>query len=239
MMDKGEAQARIRRLNEAHERDHDGGYALVAAIKRSYEEIKPSGRAQFAEALADLVRAQDPQLWAVALEALVQLGASREVASLGEDVARSSRDEKWKDNVVLGLLRLDQDQFRDAIVGHVRSSLENPRTLTVPIIAALCRIDRGTCLEVSSAYFAKAHEGGREREVEGFVPAFVRNFMDIDDHMLAELAQRVAARDPEAGRWFAHSLNEYLSKPWILEEFGAARSTRVRAEISEAAHGIN
>jgi hypothetical protein len=239
MMDKREAQEMIRLINEAHKHDRDGGYALAAALKRGYEDAAPSARAPFSEALADLVRAQDPQLCAVALEALVQLGARREVASLGEDIAHTSQDEKWKDNVVLGLLRLEQGQFRDAIVGHLRSSLESPRTLTMPIMAALCRIDPGTCLDVSSAYFTQAHVTGHEREAEGLIPAFVRNFTNVQDHLLAGLVQEVSARDSGAGRWLAHCLNEYLSKPWILEEFGAARSTRVRAEICEAAQGVN
>jgi hypothetical protein len=63
--------------------------------------------------------------------------------------------------------------------------------------------------------------------------------MAVDDHLLAELARKVAARDPAAGRWLARCLNEYLSKPWILEELGDARSTSIRAEISEATHSVN
>jgi len=239
MTDKGEAPARIRRLNEAHEGDHDGGYALVDALVRAHGEADLDGQAQFAEALADFVRAEEPGLWAVALEALVQLGASREVAALGEQALRSSRDEKWKDNVVLGLLRLGQYQFHDPIVAHVRASLASPRTLTVPIIAALCRIDRATCLEISSTYFANAHLGGRQREVEGFIPAFVRNFTSVDDDLLAELAKKVAAQAPAAGRWLAGRLNEYLGKPWILDELGEARTTRIHAAISSATHGVN
>jgi len=238
-MNKTEARERIRQLNDAHESDHDGGYALVEELKQAHGEVEPEGRVLFAEALSDFVRNQDPQLWAVALEALVQLGANREVASLGEEVGQSSRNEKWKDNVVLGLLRLGQGQFHDAIVEHVLSSLESPRHLTVPILAALCRIDRSACLEISSAYFESAHVDERESDVEGFIPAFVRNFIAVDDELLSELVRMVARKNPESARWLGRCLNEYLSKPWMLEELGDGRSTRVRTNIHRAANGMN
>lgn len=238
-MDKTDAQKRIRQLNDAHESDHDGGYALVEALKQAHGELEPEGRGLFARALSDFVRNQDPQLWAVALEALVQLGARGEVAYLAEEVGFSSRDQKWKDNVVLGLLRLGQDQFRDTIVEHVLASLESPRHLTIPILAALCRIDRSACLEISSAYFASAKVEEREITVQGFIPAFVRNFVAVDDELLSDLVRMVAAENPESARWLGRCLTEYLSKPWMLEELGDDRSARVRASIYGAAHGLN
>ena len=238
-MDKEEVRRWIRRLNDEHENDHDGGYALVDALKQAQKQVEPKSQGLFAETLAEFVRAEDPELWAVALEALVQLGSRREVASLGQEVTQSTRDQKWKDNVVLGLLRLDQGEFRDAIIKHVRGSLESPRNLTVPIIAALCRIDRAACLDISSTYFEAAHAGQRVRDVEGFVPAFVRSFLAIDDHLLAELVRRVGGVRPEAGRWLARCLADYLSKPWVVEELGDDRSTSVRADIDAAANVVN
>lgn len=239
MMDNDDARTRIRRLNDEHAGDHDGGYALVEALRRAREEVAPEGRAAFAAALADLVRAPDEQLWAVALEALIQSGETEEVASFGDQIADSSRDDGWKDHIALGLLRLGQRQFRDRIVEHVRVSLEEPRHLTVPIVAALSRIDRDTCLEMSGTYFANAHASGRSQDVEGFVPAFVRNFLAVDDHLLSELARRVVAREPAAGRWLVRSFSEYLSKPWMLKDLGDERSARIRAELASVAKGVN
>lgn len=238
-MNKEKARESILRLNDAHESDHDGGYALVDALKHAHNAIEPEGRGAFTEALADFVRGEDPGLWAVALETLVQLEANAEVESLGKEIALRTRDEKWKDNVVLGLLRLGHSQFRDAIIKHVGASLGAPRNLTVPIVAALCRIDRCACLETSSAYFESAHVDGREGDVEGFIPAFVRNFIAVDDALLSELVRKVAGKNPEAGRWLGQSLNQYLSKPWMLEELGDERCGRIRAAISAAAHGMN
>jgi hypothetical protein len=239
MMGKDEAQGWIRRLNDEHAGDHDGGYALVEALKRASEEVGPESRARFAAALADFVRVQDEQLWAVALEALVQLGESQEVASLGNEITTSTRDDKWKDYIALGLLRLGQRQFREPILEHVRASLGTPRHLTVPIVAALSRIDRDTCLEISGKYFADAHSRGRSDDVEGFVPAFVRNFVSVDEQLLSELVRTVVAREPEAGRWVARALSDYVSKPWMLQELGEERSARIRAEIAAAANGVN
>lgn len=233
-MDREEAQARIREINNEHESDHDGGYALVDALKQAREDIDFESRGVFAEALGDLVRSKDQQLWAVALEALVQLGEGQEVVSLGEELALSPRDEKWKDNVVLALLRLGKGQFLDTILEHVRASLENPRTLTVPIVAALCRIDRDACLEISSTYFGNAYTSGRSRHVEGFISAFVRNFVAVDEQLLSQLVQRVAIQRPEAGQWLSRLFSDYLSKPWMLQEIGSTRSASTCAGIAMA-----
>jgi hypothetical protein len=177
--------------------------------------------------------------YSAALKALVQLGENEEVASFGDEIAKSTRDDKWKDYIALGLLRLGQRQFRERIFEHVRASLERPRHLTVPIIAALSRIDRDTCLEMSGTYFADAHSSGRSHEVEGFVPVFVRNFVAVDEQLLSELVRRVVAREIEAGRWLGRALSEYLSKPWMVQELGDERSARIRAEIAAAANGVN
>jgi hypothetical protein len=239
MMEKTEVQELIRRLNGEHQDDHDGGYALVAALKDARDAVEPDEREFFTESLADLVKDKDPELWAVALEALVQLGESQAVASLGDEVTESTQDERWKDYVVLGLLRLGQGRFRDPILEHVGASMANPRPLTLPIIAALCRIDREACLEIASKYFADAHRRGNVRELEGFVPAFVRNFVAVDDQLLAEFVRRLVTREPEVGRWLARSLSDYLAKPWIMQELGNERSKRLQGDVAVAAVAMN
>jgi hypothetical protein len=239
MMEKGEALERIRRLDEEHESDHDGGYGLVWALKQAYEETDPKDRRSLAEALSDLVHRHDPSLWAVALETLVQVGGHSEVAFLGDEILSGSRDEAWRDGVALALARLGRSEFRDAIVEHVGLSLENPRAQTVAIVAALCRIDRGTCLELSAAYFLRALAQSRSDEARAYIPTFVRNFLAVHEHLLPELVQKVAAHSPAAGRWVADCLNEYVLKPWIVEEIGSDQSVRIRGEISAAAAALN
>jgi hypothetical protein len=234
-MDQDEALELIRSLNDEHRNDRDGGYALVHAIKLVHGQIEPDARVSFASALADLVRAQDQQLWGVALEALVQVGANQELAALGEELAGRSHDGQWKDHVVLGLLRLEQRPFRERILEHVHASLGTPRRLTVPIVAALCRIDRDASLELSAEYFADAHRRGLSFEAEAFAPAFVRHFLAVDDQLLASLVHRVTAALPEAGLWLARCFVGYLSKPWMREELGNERSASLGAAITAAA----
>jgi hypothetical protein len=57
---KAEAHQRLVQLGEEHEADRDGGYAFVESILRALAELAPEDRMEFAEALADLVRARAP-----------------------------------------------------------------------------------------------------------------------------------------------------------------------------------
>jgi hypothetical protein len=230
-MTRTEAQERLLRINQEHEADRDGGYALVGAIRRAQGELASEDRLALAEALGDLVRGEHPQLWGVALEVLVQSGDHEEVVALGREIASSSRDPEWKDNVVLGLLRLGEGQFLEPILAHVRASLQNERKLTVPTLAALCRIDRETCLDLAVGFFADAHATGRN--VDGFVPAFVRNFIAVDDAMLGELVRRLRTRLIDAAESLAGQFDAYISKPWMVKELGSSRVENLRASLRE------
>jgi hypothetical protein len=228
-MKRSEAHKRLLRLNREHAADRDGGYALVEAIRRAEGELSPGDRAVLAEALGDLVRGEHPQLWGVALEALVQAADRDQVVPLGPEIASPTRSDDWKDNVVLGLLRLGEGRLHGPIVAHVRSSLENERKLTIPILAALCRIDRETCLELAVEFFEDAHAKGRK--IDGFIPAFARNFIAVDEALLGELVHRLRARRVEAGESLAASFDAYVSKPWMLEELGSERVERLRSGL--------
>ena len=238
-MNPDQLRALILRLRQEHANDDDGGYALVAAFKQTRESLDKDSGAQLVEALADLVRIQDPEISAIALEALVQIGASQAIAALTSELTRTIRDEGRKDYLVLGLLRLPQRQIAEPILDHIRASLENPRPLTVPIIAALCSIDRELGLDISCAYFEKALASGQSSGVEESIAAFVRNFVAIDDRLLPELVRMVRVRKLETGRWLADRFCEYLSKPWMSEEIGGDRCTRIRAKIAAAEHALN
>ncbi len=238
-MNPDQLLALIRRLREEHANDNDGGYALVAAFKKARESLDRESGAQFVEVLADMVRIQEPEMSAIALEALVQIGASHEVAALASELTTTIRDEGRKDYLVLGLLRLPQRQVVEPILDHIRSSLENPRPLTVPIIAALCNVDRDTGLDIACVYFEKALTKGESSDTEGAIAAFVCNFVAIDDRLLPELVQMVRVRKPETGRWLANRICDYLSRPWMIEELGGDRCSRLRAKIGASELALN
>jgi hypothetical protein len=130
--------------------------------------------------------------------------------TLGRDIGSPTRSSEWKDNLVLGLLRLGERQFREPILAHIRASMASPRKLTIPIVAALCRVDRDACLDLSVAFFDEANAKGRN--VEGFIPAFVRNVVSVDESMLAELVRRLTRHRVGAGEWLAANLDAYLSR---------------------------
>lgn len=211
----------------------------MAAFKLARESLDMDSAAQFVEVLTDLVRMQEPEMSAVALEALVQIGANQAIAALASELTKTIRDEGRKDYLVLGLLRLPQHQVSEAILDHIRSSLGTPRTLTVPIIAALCSIDRDAGLDISCIFFEKALAVGQGDDAEGTIAAFVRNFVAIDARLLPELVQMVRVRKPENGRWLADRICDYLSKPWMIEELGGDRCSSIKSKIAAAEHALN
>jgi hypothetical protein len=229
-MDKEHARQQLMRISREHELDRDGGYALVGAIRRAREEVGPADRHVMAVALGDLVRAPDPELWGVALEALVQLGETRQVALLANELASQTLSDEWKDNVVLGLLRLGQGQFQDLVLERVRESLQSVRGLAVPLVAALFRMDREASLAMAVTFFDGAFVDGRN--VEGFVPSLVRYFVAVDEAGLTELVLRLSAQRADAGKWLADNIDAYLAKPWMARELGSERVARLRGRGS-------
>lgn len=238
-MNREEVRVLILQLRQEHASDRDGGYALVAALKQTHESLDPQSAPLFVEILVDIVRVQEPEIAAVALETLVQMGAIEAVASVAGELIRTIRDEGRKDYLVLGLLRLGQGQIAALIFEHIRSSLADPRPLTVPIIAELCRSDRNAGLDISCEYFERALAGGQSDSVEGSIAAFVRNFVAIDERLLPELVRMVRVRMPQTGQWLAKRVADYLSKPWMVEELGGERCASIRAKITAAEHALN
>lgn len=228
MMTKSEAKQRLLRLQQEHEADRDGGYDLVTAVRRVQDELSPEDRAVLTEILGDLARAEQ-RLWGIALEALVQSGDREQVFALGGEIASTTHSDEWKDRVVLGLLRVGEQRLREPIVAYLRASLNNRRSLTVPTLAALSRIDRETCLELAVGFFEDAHV--KKLNVDGYIPAFVSNFVEVDDAMIGELIGRLRARRMDAGQSLAASFDEWLSKPWTLKELGAERVGRLRGDL--------
>jgi hypothetical protein len=230
-MGKTEAREWVRRIEDGHRGDRDGGYALVRAICQARAELEPGPASVVSEVLADVVR-QKEGLWGVALDALVDCGAASEVASLADAMPR--HDDEWRDNVVLAFLRLGQAQLRDRILEHLQAALPHPRTVTVPTLAALCKIDREACIELGARFFEKAHADGRCTDVEGYIPTFVQYFVEVDDQLLSELVRRMARLRPAAGHWLALCFDAHFAKPWIPRELGAERAARLRNEVLAA-----
>jgi hypothetical protein len=225
-------------LQTEHQSDGDGGYALIDAVKRAGEEIPAETRGLYVSALGDLVRGAEPALWSIALEALVQLGEREEVAALGV-AALTDGDDDRKDYVVHALLRTGQVQFHDAIVEHIRRSLRHRRHLTIPILAALCRMDREACLQMSAAFFERAYAAVQTNEVEGFIQVFAAKFTGVEDTLLPELVRRVSSPRPDAGRWLAACFADYLSKPWMVRRLGNDRVRRLGDELLGRSGPVN
>ena len=129
-MTREELRALVLCLSQDHKGDRDGGNALVAALKRAHEDFEVRECAEFVQLLSEFVRKQEPELWAVALETLVQLGERQAVATLAAELIQSVPDGGRKDYVVLGLLRMNLSEVVAPVVEHIRIALRAPRSMS-------------------------------------------------------------------------------------------------------------
>lgn len=238
-MVREEIRALVRQLSQEHKNDSDGGYALVAELKQARSQLDTEGQSEFVQLLAEFVQSQDPELWAVALETLVQLGQSEHVAKLAAELLESVPDEGRKDYVVLGLLRLSLGKVVEPVVQHIRDSLSKPRPLTMSMTAALCKVEPEVGIDLAVSYFLTNHGGSAGPDVPGQIAALVRNLVEIQEQLLPELVRRVIVRKPDAGRWLATSIREYLAQPWMVEDLGGARCRRLSDKIGASEHTLN
>ena len=238
-MTREELRALVLRLSHDHKGDRDGGHALVAALKRAHEDLEARECAEFVQLLSEFVRKQEPELWAVALETLVQLGERQAVATLAAELIQSVPDGGRKDYVVLGLLRMNLSEVVAPVVEHIRIALRAPRPLTMPMTAALCKVDAESGLELASEYFESAYAAAQSAEVQGQIAAFVRNLVAIQERLLPELVRRVNLRRPNVGRWLARCIRDHLSKRRMVEDLGGERCRSLRDKIGAAEHTLN
>jgi hypothetical protein len=238
-MNREEIRALVRQLSQKHKDDGDGGYALVAVLKQAREGLDPQSQGEFVQLLAEFVRMQDPELWAVALEALVQLGQSEHVSLLATELLESVPDEGRKDYVVLGLLRLSSGNIVEPVLQHIREALRKPRSLTMSMTAALCKVDRELGLDLAADFFVANSGNAAGSDIPGQVAALVRNLVQIQEQLVPELVRRVIVRNPDAGRWLATCIRSYLSQPWMVEDLGGARCRRLSDRIGSSEHTLN
>jgi hypothetical protein len=222
----------LRKLDTAHWNDGDGGCALVRAIKDWAALLEPRDRETLWSVLIDLVAQKDSTLWGAALEALVQEHPGEAATKLSYLVDLSGRSEEWTDQIILALLCLGYQPSAAYCVSYIRAALENGRRAVLPLLAALCRVDVEACLSLSAAYFEGLFKSGDLAEKHrGYIPAFVRNFLEVDEGLLRELVERMKKVDPASSSKMAAMIDDCLAQPWFTREIGESKVTALRRAI--------
>jgi hypothetical protein len=215
-----------------HRADGDGGYAFVRELRTFLTSLDSRGRNDLRHVLLGLVIDRDANLWGVALEVLIQEGASEIAPVLEREVRTKAQPIEWQDQVVLALLRIGWKGGADIYRSYVRAALKENRRAILPILAALCRVDPQVCLEIASGYFAdKLSEEDQAKKIERYIPAFVRNFVEVAPDLLVGLVRRTKTLQKPAAERLASMINEYLSKPFIVTEIGEQMSQQIIREI--------
>lgn len=234
-MNKEEMVRQLRKLDLEHAEDGDGGYALVRALLAFSVSLDDENRQCLWDVLMDLVVQRDRTLWGVALEVLIQKnqGGERLFIVLSSDA--EDEDVEWKDQIVLGLLRLAWQPAVADCAKYIGRALSSGRRTALPLLAALSRVNADICVGMASSYFASAlmRESGSE-VYRGYIPAFVRNFLEVDKEIFRNLIEKTSKQNAVAGERLRRLFDSCLSLPAYSREFGVGVIAALRNEINNA-----
>jgi hypothetical protein len=224
---------KLRVLDVKHQDDGDGGYALLADVREYRRQLPDEEDRLLREELIRLVEQEDATLRGVALETLVQEWGVDIAQQLAASLSRSRPDAKWEGHLLLALLRLGYRPIGERAVEYVSQRLLTGDRTVFPLVAALARISKEQCLSIASTTIVKEIAQGNSDKLEGYVPAFVRNFTEVDLAMLRMLVLAVREKDASSGRVLANMLLGYLSRSYVQDELGTQVVGQLRESLIE------
>jgi len=234
MIDGIDSVAEIRRVEREHSKDHDGGYAAVAAIRELWHKLGPNGKESFKNTLVGLVLEREPAIWSLAWEALIQERIMDIGSTMLTALSVRESDVEWSDDIVMGLLRLGYRDGLEYLRAYVHSRLTQVGPFALPLTAALARISPEDSVQIAADYMVKAKQDNSLMRVEKYTPAFVRHYVAVDDHLLQRLVTEIKRRDADLAKTIGANLTSQILKPWILDELGPERSESIRVGIASA-----
>lgn len=211
---------KLRKLDELHWNDGDGGYGLVNSIVAYHQTLSEADRIELRDYLLCLVRDEDRTMRGAALESLVQLWGKDVAPSFASLLDNHSMTDDWVAQILLATLRLGYAPLKDKALSFIERNLTVENRTYLPWLAALSQVDAQQCIRLASSYFAISCRSGSLRNIEGYVPAFVINFAEIDPTLLATLIASIAEEDDEAARETAKLFVSYLQQPFVAKQFG-------------------
>lgn len=222
----------LRDVDVAHRDDGDGGYALVTSIKKWVKELDTKSRELLWNVLLEFVANQDRTLWGAAVEVLVQENPSHLGDRLTYLLENVNHGDEWRDQVCLALLRIKHQPAAANCAQHIKMSLDKGRRVVLPVLAALSHLDAEKCLSLASEYFGRVFTSGLLADKHrGYIPAFIRNFLEVDENLVSQLVGRLRFIDASSASRLASMIDECLTREIFEREIGRARIDGLRNKI--------
>jgi hypothetical protein len=217
------------------QQDHgDGGYALVGEVLAYTERQNEVDRQAVCNDLLRIVGARTEKIWGVALEVLTQRWGSDISKQLAALLEANSHGSEWEGQVLLSLLRLRYKPISERSVSYITRQLNIGDDTVLPVLAALCKVDPGKCVQITTEFFVVQFRTGHFDKIEGYACSFVRHFLDADPNLISLLVFEVAKTDKQAASRIATSFREFIRRPYMAAQLGEAQSISLCHGIEEA-----
>lgn len=226
---------KLRELDEKHQDDGDGGYALLADVREYRRKLSHEEDRLLQGELIRLVEEKDATLRGVALETLVQEWGIGIGQQLADALTRSHPDREWEGHLLLALLRLGYGPIEERAVKYISHRLTAGDRAVFPLVAALAQISKEQCLSIASTAIVNQIAQGNSDKLEGYVPALVRNFVEVDRTMLRSLVIIVGEKDASAGRALGKMLLGYLDRGYVQGDLGPQATSELRELLIDTA----
>ena len=233
----GEAVSQeLEALLREHRRDRDGGDALARAVVRYARGLAPAEREELIRHLLMLVEREMPEVWPVALEALVRTGSPATARALVAMFAAGEHTAEWADALVLALLRLGNADAVARCRAYVREELRLHHTGALPMLAWLYRESLDDALAMAARFFAETlgaaptRDGELVAELHRQLPRQLDGLLAVSTGAVLDLVDRVTQLDEGAGRVLAALIAGQLGAPEARSRFGG----RVVGALGEA-----
>ena len=223
---------KIRQLEREHRYDRDGGYKLVREILNYWKSLCSKDRKKLRKFLLNLVANKDDRLWGVALESLIQEADPETPHELEKILVFDKNSSEWNDQIILGLIRLGYEKAINMYTAYIESELSRNRDAVLPLLAALVKIDPSVTIKLASEHFGVylQTDNGMSK-IAGYIPAFIWNFIEKDKSLLVNLVEQTLLINKQSGEKLIVMITDYLSKPWVVRNFGQKTVSWLMKEI--------
>lgn len=210
-------------LKAQHTGSRDGGDRLVRAVIE-YGEALPRDRLyELRQHLLDLVDAEAPEVWPVALEVLVRTGSPETSALFIPLLATDDRSPEWSEAVVVAMMRLGSAEHLALYREYVREELRLGHASVLPMLGWLYRTDLDFALPIAARFFAETLSAPDDLAVQAIrtrIDGQLSGLLAHSTGAVLDLLDQVATLDAAAGRAFAAMILEAVSRPEAARRLG-------------------
>jgi hypothetical protein len=226
----------IRGLDLKHREDGDGGYILLAAMIDYVNKLDIKDRVAVRDIFYNLVKEKDNTLWGIALEVLVREGVEKTCIHLGDMFVSQRMDDEWMHQLSLALIRLNCHKYKNEVFSYVDTKLKQKQYASLVLLANSLKMDKEYFIQNASLFFGELKKESRENidRIKHYIPAFVRNIMEVSIDIFEELLQATKKIDEESCSLLKELLSGYFDNRYVINEIGESKKKQI-VEIIKAA----